>query len=1011
MKVEYLGPLEEPEFLGPAFISGKSLEGIHPDVSTQFQNMAKEFYEKTGEPLKVWSGYRTTEHQARLYNKDPSSGMIAPPGRSYHEKGLAIDLDKTQVPKIEKLGLLDTYGFTRPVLHKGETWHIEPTWARAEKKMEATAGSLPKVEYLGPVEAPEYLGPTTTSPEELALAAGIKPEAGLETPTFLDPINMLSGVAGIGKAATTGVLGALTKPGLTAIAKATPGVLASEAAGGAAYSALEGDKTVPEWAKLPLAMTAGVGGGLLSSKLGQIPRGAKLALQGGKNPLPPQEALIAELTTGLNKGQTAQEALQELATKYGRSVSELASVSSGAGKAALGVSAVTKVTNPWDSSDLGAPIVTKSFKTSIDSTLGPTGTVVETMPLHEGHVVMREAFNGKDIKAPTLMSWKNTLKTNERIFSELDDIAPGFQDEFWGKLKWSENIAHNNTKGVFSEVDALQKQVGKKTGDKIGIDLISQRPTGKERLEKMGLKTQPLTVEERQIANDFKIKFQTYLERINDARALAGKEPIPTDPNYVTFMVNFIDKVNQGVNPVVASARSFIVPSTTPFKFAKPMGSTKELVSTNIFDIYKNYAALAERHINISPHLEKIRKFVGGMELPNGTAVPELRKVAPNAAAALTNMSQVISGVKNPMSRGERLLSQLSDNLVISTLGAYPRSVVNQTGALATAVAETGVPNLIKGITKMLVPGAGKEAVTASNVLGQRKMDVVLEDLGANFIKSGLSKAKHGAMLPLEFVDDFIAKASWWAGMFEGKANGLNEEAARKFADKIVIRTQASASPIDRAMIQSSTLGKIATAFQTFTIADANYIARNIFGKGNLNFKTVDGFKKLANMTGVGVVLNLLQREVLGMPPGLPEPIAKGAKALEEGAGPVETAWEASKEFAPYIPIVGSMAYGRVPFGAVGGAVGDLVSGYKSPTEVLTMLAGVPGMGIAQRALKTQEGRELLSDLEQETGLPIGPRAKPKSITTWEEVAFGKEPEAKRRKEWRSDEFLKGFIK
>ena len=626
--------------------------------------------------------------------------------------------------------------------------------------------------------------------------------------------------------------------------------------------------------------------------------------------------------------------------------------------------------------------------------------------MHEGEVDLRLAFKGKDIARPRFQQFKDTFKTNERIFSELDDIAPGFQDQYWGKLKQSEKIAHNNAQQVIKDVNEIAGTLPKGAGERMGVSLIAQRRQGPEILATMGKTVQPLTMPERQVANDFQIKFRTYLERLNEARALSGQQPIKEDPNYVTFMHHFIQQVAEGANPVTGAASVFAIPKV-PFKFAKRMLGGNQPIETDLFTIFKNYAALAERAINISPHLEKIRKFTQGMKLPDGTAIPPLATHAPNAAAAITAMGQAISGVKPPMSKMARMLTKASENLVISTLGAYPRSVVNQIGSLAAGSAETGIGNMVKGLMAVLKPGASKYAVEASDVLAQRKMDVVLEELGASWVKSFSSKAKHTAMVPLEVVDFHLAKATWLAAVKKGMQNGLSEVEAHRFADKIVQRTQASASVIDRAMVQNNPVGKLATAFQTFSIADANWIARNIFGQGNINFKTIDGFKKLVKLSIVGYALNSLQKGVLGMPPGLPDPVGAMGKAIDEGAGPLETAWEGTKEFGSKVPVVGSLAYGKTPFGAVGGLVSDMAAGYKTPSEGAAMLSGIPGMNMLLKASKSIPGLRLRADIQRETGLPTYPRTKSKTPPpSIKEILLGKEPEPKRRKMWRSDEAL-----
>lgn len=78
---------------------------------------------KTGKKIQLNSGYRSPEEQAELYAK-LGPPKAAPPGRSRHESGLAIDMNSPDANKAAELGLMQKYGFTRPV--RGETWHVEP---------------------------------------------------------------------------------------------------------------------------------------------------------------------------------------------------------------------------------------------------------------------------------------------------------------------------------------------------------------------------------------------------------------------------------------------------------------------------------------------------------------------------------------------------------------------------------------------------------------------------------------------------------------------------------------------------------------------------------------------------------------------------------------------------------------------------------------------------------------------------------------------------------------------
>jgi LAS superfamily LD-carboxypeptidase LdcB len=86
--------------------------------------MALDYKNETGKDITVTSGYRSVQKQAELYAKDPTKA--AKPGSSLHNFGYAIDVNSSDANKLSTLGLLDKWGFSRPLMGMGEPWHIEP---------------------------------------------------------------------------------------------------------------------------------------------------------------------------------------------------------------------------------------------------------------------------------------------------------------------------------------------------------------------------------------------------------------------------------------------------------------------------------------------------------------------------------------------------------------------------------------------------------------------------------------------------------------------------------------------------------------------------------------------------------------------------------------------------------------------------------------------------------------------------------------------------------------------
>lgn len=122
--VKAKGPLTAPDGgFKNLYANGKDVDltGFNPAFAKNLASMANEYNTITGNKIPINSGYRSFEHQAALKKKDPKH--TASPGHSPHNFGLAFDTNTNIAEKLDSLGLMRKYGFTRPV--GGETWHVE----------------------------------------------------------------------------------------------------------------------------------------------------------------------------------------------------------------------------------------------------------------------------------------------------------------------------------------------------------------------------------------------------------------------------------------------------------------------------------------------------------------------------------------------------------------------------------------------------------------------------------------------------------------------------------------------------------------------------------------------------------------------------------------------------------------------------------------------------------------------------------------------------------------------
>jgi hypothetical protein len=91
-------------------IGDRNVSGRH-DLQVALIAANNEFFEKTGKNIQINESHRSSERQRELYEKSQRGeiGRAAPPGRSFHEKGLAIDVQNWKEAEqfLRKYGLLN----------------------------------------------------------------------------------------------------------------------------------------------------------------------------------------------------------------------------------------------------------------------------------------------------------------------------------------------------------------------------------------------------------------------------------------------------------------------------------------------------------------------------------------------------------------------------------------------------------------------------------------------------------------------------------------------------------------------------------------------------------------------------------------------------------------------------------------------------------------------------------------------------------------------------------------
>jgi hypothetical protein len=114
----------DPSLLAPAVVAGP--DGLHPQLTRAVQRIVD------ASVGRVWivSGFRSTQRQAELWaealakygSAEAADDWVAPPGRSMHERGLAVDLGGDVEEAARLVDELDL-PLHRPL--SNEPWHFE----------------------------------------------------------------------------------------------------------------------------------------------------------------------------------------------------------------------------------------------------------------------------------------------------------------------------------------------------------------------------------------------------------------------------------------------------------------------------------------------------------------------------------------------------------------------------------------------------------------------------------------------------------------------------------------------------------------------------------------------------------------------------------------------------------------------------------------------------------------------------------------------------------------------
>ena len=241
-------------------------------------------------------------------------------------------------------------------------------------------------------------------------------------------------------------------------------------------------------------------------------------------------------------------------------------------------------------------------------------------------------------------------------------------------------------------------------------------------------------------------------------------------------------------------------------------------------------------------------------------------------------------------------------------LGKIP-SMLNQGTSIINTVT-LGHARTIPQLFKLFSPGTIKETIKASPHLqlrfGGNSFDSLMADLGRIGDRTKLDTWNAVAGLGVQAFDAINAVVAWKTGESIGAGKGLTGRDLIRFADEFTLRTQGSGRLADRAPVQRTKIGATLTALQTFTIANANFLLRDVIGYRSKGVSFVERGYRIAALMGLTYAVNQKFRDA-GLYPPSPDIVYQIKEAIDNEEGIPTAILRGIKEMATYVPLLSSL--------------------------------------------------------------------------------------------------------
>jgi len=256
-----------------------------------------------------------------------------------------------------------------------------------------------------------------------------------------------------------------------------------------------------------------------------------------------------------------------------------------------------------------------------------------------------------------------------------------------------------------------------------------------------------------------------------------------------------------------------------------------------------------------------------------------------------------------------------------------------QSTPIVQIYARYGMRNTVKGIESMIARDK-TVPVEKSRSLVLANMDASINALTSLIGKTKFGKAFGGTvnasaylMRIIDYSMREVAFRTAWKSLEPLiKNKKLTETEAINIADSGVIRTQASGAGMEISPVQRNVLGRAGLLWSTFTIANLNFIAKDVLGIKNPEVKPRQAVGRTLKLMAGMIAFNTLFEQGLGVQSPFPAPDQKLYEGVRDKEKWSSIAYKMLLELTEFIPGISGAKYGSGVLGPVADYLGDLAS-------------------------------------------------------------------------------------